>query len=33
MAGTTIADLAGVGVQQRAEMEVLDGGSVIHELL
>lgn len=33
MAGTTIAELAGVGAQQRAEMKVLDGGSVIDELL
>lgn len=32
MAGTTIAELAGVGAQQRAEMKVLDGGSVIDEL-
>ena len=33
MAGTTIAELCGIGAQQRAEMKVLDGGSVIHELL
>ena len=33
MAGTTIAELAGVGAQQRAEMKVLDGGSLIDELL
>ena len=33
MAGTTIAELCGVGAQQRAEMKVLDGGSVIDELL
>jgi uncharacterized protein (DUF1501 family) len=32
MAGTTIAELAGVGAQQRAELKVLDGGSVIDEL-
>jgi uncharacterized protein (DUF1501 family) len=32
MAGTTIAELAGVGAQQRAEMGVLDGGSLIDEL-
>ncbi len=32
MAGTTIADLCGVGAQQRAELKVLDGGSVISEL-
>ncbi|MHC4877311.1 MAG: DUF1501 domain-containing protein [Planctomycetota bacterium] len=33
MAGTTIAELCGVGAQQRAEFKVLDGGSVIDELL
>ena len=33
MAGTTIAELCGVGAQQRAELKVLDGGSVIDELL
>ena len=33
MAGTTIAELCGVGAQQRAEMKVLDGGRLIHELL
>ena len=33
MAGTTIAELAGVGAQQRAELKVLDGGSLIDELL
>ena len=33
MAGTTIAELCGIGAQQRAEMKVLDGGSVISELL
>ncbi|MDA1017821.1 MAG: DUF1501 domain-containing protein [Planctomycetota bacterium] len=33
MAGTTIAELCGVGAQQRAEMKVLDGGSLIDELL
>jgi uncharacterized protein (DUF1501 family) len=33
MAGTTIAELCGVGAQQRAELKVLDGGSVIEELL
>lgn len=32
MVGTTIAELAGVGAQQRAELKVLDGGSVIDEL-
>ncbi|MFT5525919.1 MAG: hypothetical protein ACI9HK_003889, partial [Pirellulaceae bacterium] len=32
MAGTTIAELAGVGAQQRAELGVLDGGSLIDEL-
>ena len=32
MAGTTIAELSGVNAQARAELEVLDGGSVIHEL-
>jgi len=32
MAGTTIAELAGVDAQARAELEVLDGGSVIHAL-
>ena len=30
--GTTIAELAGVGPKERAEMKVLDGGSVINEL-
>jgi uncharacterized protein (DUF1501 family) len=33
MAGTTIAELAGIHAQERAELKVLDGGSVIHELL
>lgn len=33
MAGTTIAELAGVGTQTRAELKVLEGGHVIHELL
>ena len=31
--GTTIAELAGVGTQARAEMDVLAGGTVIDELL
>ena len=33
MAGTTIAELCGVRAQQRAELKVLEGGSVIDELL
>lgn len=33
MVGTTICELAGIGAQARAEMKVLDGGRVIHELL
>lgn len=33
MVGTTIAELAGMDTQARAEMRVLDGGTVIHELL
>lgn len=33
MAGTTIAELCGVGARERAEMKVLDGGSLIDELL
>ncbi len=33
MVGTTIAELAGVDSQARAEMRVLDGGRVIDELL
>ena len=33
MVGTTIAELAGVNAQARAEMNVLQGGNVIHELL
>lgn len=33
MVGTTIAELAGVDTQARAEMKVLEGGTVIHELL
>lgn len=31
--GTTIAELCGIGAKQRAELKVLDGGSVIHELV
>jgi len=33
MVGTTIAELAGMDTQARAELSVLDGGSVIHELV
>ena len=33
MAGNTISDLCGVGARERAVMYVLDGGSLIHELL
>jgi uncharacterized protein (DUF1501 family) len=33
MMGTTIAELSGIGARERAEMKVLDGGSVINELL
>jgi hypothetical protein len=33
MVGTTIAELAGISAQNRAEMSVLEGGSTIHELL
>lgn len=33
MVGTTIAELAGVDTQARAEMQVLDGGGVISELV
>jgi Protein of unknown function (DUF1501) len=33
MVGTTIAELAGIDTQARAEMAVLDGGTVIHELV
>ena len=33
MVGTTIAELAGVNTQARAEMNVLDGGSVIEGLI
>jgi len=33
MVGTTIAELAGVSAQARAEMNVLDGGSVIEGLI
>lgn len=33
MVGTTIAELAGLDTQARAEMKVLEGGSAIHELL
>lgn len=33
MAGTTISDLCGIGAQERAQMKVLDGGSVIDELV
>lgn len=32
MVGTTMAELAGVGTAERAELRVLDGGRVIHEL-
>jgi hypothetical protein len=31
--GTTILELAGMGTQARAELKVLEGGRVIHELL
>ncbi len=33
MVGTTIAELAGIDTQARAEMKVLGGGTVIHELV
>jgi hypothetical protein len=33
MVGTTIAELAGMDTQARAEMKVLDGGTPIHELI
>ena len=33
MVGTTIAELAGIDTQARAEMQVLPGGTVIDELL
>jgi hypothetical protein len=33
MVGTTMAELAGLDTQTRAELNVLDGGSVIHELI
>lgn len=33
MAGTTIAELSGINTQIRAELKVLDGGTVIDELL
>lgn len=33
MAGTTLVELAGVNAQARAEMEVLDGGRIIDDLL
>ena len=33
MVGTTIAELAGVSSQKRAELKALEGGRVIHELL
>jgi hypothetical protein len=33
MVGTTIAELAGIDTQARAEMNVLEGGETIHELL
>jgi len=33
MVGTTIAELAGINAQARAEMNVLEGGQVIDELL
>jgi hypothetical protein len=32
MMGTTIVELAGVDSQARAELKVLGGGRVIHEL-
>ena len=33
MVGTTIAELAGINAQARVEMNVLEGGQVIDELL
>lgn len=33
MVGTTICELAGLDTQARAEMRVLDGGTVIEDLL
>lgn len=33
MAGTTISELCGIGAQERAQLKVLDGGSVIDELV
>ena len=33
MVGTTIAELTGIDTQARAELRVLDGGGVIHELV
>lgn len=33
MVGTTIAELAGMDTQARAEMKVLEGGTVVHDLL
>ena len=33
MVGTTVAELCGVTAQTRAEMQVLDGGKVIEELV
>jgi uncharacterized protein (DUF1501 family) len=33
MVGTTVAELAGVNAEARAALRVLDGGSVIHEIL
>jgi len=33
MVGTTIAELTGVNAQARAELKVLEGGTVIHELV
>ncbi len=33
MVGTTISHLAGMDTQARAEMNVLAGGTVIHDLL
>ena len=33
MVGTTIAELAGVDAEARAALRVLDGGSVIHEIV
>ncbi|MDG2468250.1 MAG: DUF1501 domain-containing protein [Pirellulaceae bacterium] len=33
MTGTTISELCGIGARERAELKVLDGGSLIHELL